>query len=60
MTTFYWVLHRENDCLVILVKGVLFSVASSHAMQFPTAATDCSYFQHTPLFPILYSDWKHT
>jgi hypothetical protein len=49
-----------NDCPVILVKGVLFTVAPNPAVQFPMAATSSSYLQHTPLFPILYSDWKHT
>jgi hypothetical protein len=50
----------ENDCPVILVNGVLFTVAPNPAVQFPMAATNSSYLQHTPLFPILYSDWKHT
>jgi hypothetical protein len=50
----------ENDCPVILVNGVLFTVAPNPAVQFPMAATSSSYLQHTPLFPILYSDWKHT
>ena len=37
MTTFYQPHIGENDCPVILVKGVLFAVALSCAKQFPTS-----------------------
>jgi hypothetical protein len=35
----------ENDCPVILVNGVLFTVAPNPAVQFPMAATNSSYLQ---------------